>query len=84
MPKEKDIKVEWYFKPITVYIVISLVGPLALPLLWKSPAFSKKLKVIITVLVIVLTIIMIKVSMDLYHLLLDEISELAKMLNIID
>jgi len=84
VPKEKDIKVEWYFKPITVYIVISLVGPLALPLLWKSPAFSKKLKVIITVLVIVLTIIMIKVSMDLYHLLLDEISELAKMLNIID
>jgi len=51
----KPEKEKWYFRtPILVLLFLS-VGPLALPLLWLKPGTSKKVKVIVTVLVLVLT-----------------------------
>lgn len=44
-----------YFKTSVLIIALLCVGPLALPLLWFNPRFSKKTKVIISVIVIILT-----------------------------
>ena len=73
--------VKWYFRPLTVIIAILFIGPLALPLLWMSPAFKKRLKTLITILTIVLTLCFIKVSVDLYRTLLNHIRELEKVLS---
>ena len=40
-----------------VWIMILLIGPLALPFLWRSPHFSKGSKIAITIPLIVLTLL---------------------------
>ena len=47
---------KWYYRPVWVLILLFLVlGPLALPYLWRSPSFSRRLKVVLTVLVVAYT-----------------------------
>ncbi|MDP2941681.1 MAG: hypothetical protein Q8N85_05485 [Candidatus Omnitrophota bacterium] len=50
---EEDKK--WYFKTSALVTALLCVGPLALPLLWFNPRFSKKSKIIISAIVIILT-----------------------------
>jgi hypothetical protein len=69
---------KWYYKPVTVVIAILCAGPLALPLVWRSPAFTKRLKIIITILLAILTIVLIKSSIGLYILLLKYVEQLQK------
>jgi len=49
-PKEK-----WYFKVSTLVIAFLCVGPFALPMIWFNPRFSPKVKIVITVIVIILS-----------------------------
>ena len=45
--------VKWYYRPVWVVVLLFLVlGPLGLPYLWRSPSFSRRLKVLLTVLVL--------------------------------
>jgi len=46
---------KWYFKTSMLIIAFLCVGPLALPLVWFNPRFSKRSKVIISIIVIILT-----------------------------
>ena len=47
---------KWYYRRVGVLVLLFMVlGPLALPYLWKSPGFSRRLKVVLTVLVIAYT-----------------------------
>lgn len=60
---KEDEKVKWYLRPVAVLILLFFVlGPFGLPLLYKSPKFSKALKIILTVLVIIYTFYLIYVS----------------------
>jgi uncharacterized membrane protein YvbJ len=53
-PKEDS---KWYLKTSTLVIALFCVGPLALPLIWINPRFSKNVKIIITTVVIVFSVI---------------------------
>lgn len=55
---EQRQKSPWYFKSHTLIIAFLTVGPLALPLLWFNPCFSKEKKITITVIIVVVTYIM--------------------------
>jgi len=45
--------IKWYYRPAWVLILLFVVlGPLALPYLWKSPRFSRHMKIVLTVLVL--------------------------------
>jgi hypothetical protein len=46
---------KWYFKTSTLIVALSSVGPLALPLLWFNPRFSRKTKIIASVIIIVIS-----------------------------
>ena len=46
-PKEK-----WYFKTYWLVMGLLCVGPLALPLLWINPRFSRTKKIVISVIVV--------------------------------
>ena len=40
----------WYYRPWSVvFLLFFVLGPLGLPLLWKSPAFSRRAKIVLTV-----------------------------------
>ncbi len=72
MPKE-DEKVKWYLRPIGVVLLLFFIlGPLGLPLLYKSPKFSKTSKIMLTIAVIIYTSYLIfaslKIARQLYSL----------------
>jgi len=40
----------WYHRPFWVVVMLFVVvGPFGLPLLWKSPSFSRNAKIVLTV-----------------------------------
>ena len=45
----------WYFKTTFLVIAFLCVGPVALPLLWINPRYSKERKIIITIIVLILS-----------------------------
>jgi len=63
---KEDEKVKWYLRPVAVLILLFFVlGPFGLPLLYKSPKFSKALKIILTVLVTIYTFYLIYASFEI-------------------
>jgi membrane protein implicated in regulation of membrane protease activity len=55
---------KWHSKLSTLIIALLCVGPLALPLLWFNPRFSKKVKIIVSAIVIILTYYLVVASID--------------------
>ena len=73
---EKDEKVKWYLRPVSVVISLFFVlGPFGLPLLYKSPKFSRTLKIILTVAVIIYTSYVIFMSLEIARELYKTIKE---------
>jgi len=70
----------WYHKPVLIVIAILCVGPLALPLVWMSPRLSKVNKVAITVIVLLLTVWLVRASVDMYGYLMDRLEEIREVL----
>ncbi len=79
--EEARPQIKWHLRPITVIIALLCAGALALPLLWLSPAFKKIHKVILTILIAIITLWFLKVSADIYDILLKEQQTLQKILN---
>jgi hypothetical protein len=80
MPKE-DGRAKWYLRPMSVILLLFFVlGPFGLPLLYKSPAFSKTLKIILTIIVIIYTSYLIFASLEIARQLYTRMGELQEML----
>lgn len=73
-------KLKWYLRPgPVVFLLFFVAGPLALPLLYKSPAFSKTLKVGIAVVLLLYTAYLIVVSIKIgreVFLIMEQLQEL--------
>jgi hypothetical protein len=80
MPKE-DEKVKWYLRPISIVLLLFFIlGPFGLPLLYKSPKFSKTSKIILTIAVIIYTSYLIFASLEIARQLYSGMGELQNML----
>ena len=69
-------KPKWYFKTWSLVGSFLCVGPFMLPLVWTHPQFSKKTKIIVTVVVFIITYVMaaylfksVKNITSYYHLM---------------
>lgn len=51
--------VKWYYKNSAIIVALLLVGPFALPLVWKNPQYKPEVKVTITIIVTIVTVIAI-------------------------
>jgi len=59
-------KVKWFLRPVGVVLLLFFVlGPFGLPLLYKSPKFSKKLKILLTVAVMNYTAYIISTTVEI-------------------
>jgi hypothetical protein len=77
----KEEKVKWYLRPLGVVLLLFFVlGPFGLPLLYKSPKFSKKLKILLTVTVMIYTAYLISASIEIGRKLYIMIEENQGML----
>ncbi|MEK6563517.1 MAG: zinc ribbon domain-containing protein [Candidatus Omnitrophota bacterium] len=52
---EKREKEKWYLKTNILIISFLCAGPLALPLLWLNPRFSRNRKIVATVIILILS-----------------------------
>jgi hypothetical protein len=79
IPKDKNVK--WYLKPVSVVLSLFFVlGPFGLPLLYKSPRFSRTLKIILTIVVIIYTSYLIFVSLEIARELYKRMEEFKEIL----
>lgn len=82
MSKENR-KVKWYLRPLSIVLLLFFVlGPFGLPLLYRSPHFSKRLKIILTLVVIIYTSYLIFVSLEIGRELYKRIGELQDLLSL--
>jgi len=78
---KEDRETKWYLRPISVVLLLFFVlGPLGLPLLYKSPKFSKALKIVLTFIVIVYTSYLIFASLQIAKELYMRMEELQELL----
>jgi hypothetical protein len=64
-------KAPWYAKTPTLVISFLTVGPFALPLVWFNPTYSRRKKVILTVIVLALTYALVAVFLHALKTFLD-------------
>ncbi len=70
-------KTRWYYSPSAIVIGLLVVGPFALPLVWKNPEYSVITKVVITIVVIAVTIWLCYLMGNMYQRLIQEINALG-------
>lgn len=69
----KRKKSGWYFKTSTIVVSFLFVGPLVLPLVWLNPQYSRKKKIIYSLILMGITVLLYKVlktsmtSIDEYY-----------------
>ena len=69
--------VPWYLRPLWVVVLLFFVlGPLALPYLWKSPRFSHGIKVALTIAVIAYTGLLVQETIALMHTMQEQLNAL--------
>ena len=64
-------KTPWYAKPATLVISFLTVGPFALPLVWFNPVYSRRKKIIVTVIVLALTYALVHVFLHAVGTIFD-------------
>ena len=67
---------KWYFATPSVVIALACVGPLALPLVWLNPRYKLAVKLIITAIVFVVTVLCTYLIAYTYQHLLDQFQAL--------
>ena len=80
---KEDEKVKWYLRPMSVILLLFFVlGPFGLPLLYRSPKFSKTLKIVLTAVVIIYTSYLIFATLEIGRELYKRIEELQGILDL--
>ena len=70
-------KTKWYYSTSAIVIGLLVVGPFALPLVWKNPKYKMITKVIITIGVIAVTIWLCYLVGHMYQRLIQQIDTLG-------
>lgn len=68
---------KWYFATGTVVLALLCLGPMALPLVWINPRYKILTRVIITVVVLVVTVLCIYMTVNVYQRMIDQLTALG-------
>lgn len=71
------VPVKWYYRPAWVLLLLFVVlGPLGLPYLWKSPCFSRPMKIALTVVELVVVMWLVGEVVQIFHAVQEELGTL--------
>ena len=56
---QESPKPKWFFRKSTLIVTFLLVGPFVLPLVWGNPTFSRRKKVLLTVVIVLVTVVLL-------------------------
>jgi hypothetical protein len=73
---QAEAKTKWYFSTYWFVIALLCIGPFALPLMWFNPRYKLITKIIVSVLVIVVSIWLYKVTMSAYNTAMQQLKAL--------
>ncbi len=80
MAKE-DSKVKWYLRPSAVILSLFFVlGPFGLPLLYRSPKFTRPIKIVLTLAVLIYTAYLVIVSLEVAKEIYRRMEELREIM----
>ena len=68
---------KWYFATGTIVLALLCLRPMALPLVWINPRYKILTRAIITVIVVVITILCIYMSVNIYQRMIDQLTVLG-------
>ena len=78
-PMPAPAPLRWYHRPVWVLVLLFVVlGPLGLPYLWGSPAFSRRMKVVLSALVAVYTGLFIGETIHVVRAMMGDLDALEK------
>ena len=64
-------KIKWYYNAwFVLFMLIFVLGPLGLPLVFKSPAFNRPVKILLTLAMLIYTFFLIGSTIELFNLLM--------------
>ena len=67
---------KWYYNVWFVLAMLFFVlGPFGLPLVWKNPKFSRWVKIILTLAMVVYTVLLIHVTITTVRIILKELTQ---------
>jgi len=66
--KQQD---KWYFRTTSLVVGFLLVGPFVLPLVWSNPRFNNRIKIIITIVIIILSGLLLVAAAGSLKVLID-------------
>jgi hypothetical protein len=67
------LPLRWYYRPWSVVLLLFFVlGPFGLPLLWKSPRFSRGLKITLTVAVVAYSALFVVTVLTAVHVAMEQ------------
>ncbi len=70
-------KTKWYYSTSAIVIGLLVLGPFALPLVWKNPKYNVTTKVIITIVVIIVTVWLCYLTKNMYQRLMKDLGDLG-------
>ena len=80
MPAADKSDLKWYLRPWVVIILLFLVlGPFGLPLVYKSPAFNRGWKVVLTLLTLIYTAYLVFATVKAVQIVASSFSAIRKL-----
>ena len=65
----------WYHRPVWVLLLLFVVlGPFGLPHLWRSPCFSRPMKIALTVAVALYSAVLVQQAVELFRTMQAELN----------
>jgi hypothetical protein len=72
---------KWYFRKISLVLILGCVGPLGLPLIWWHPKLNRAWKIGLTVLILLITWLSVLATIETVKMLQGSYNELMQTMN---
>lgn len=70
-------KPKWYYNVwFTLFMLFFIIGPFGLPLVWKNPHFSRRVKTVLTVIMAVYTVLLVDLTVRIYRSVIQQLDQL--------
>lgn len=74
---------KWYYNVWFVFLMLFfVVGPFGLPLVWKNPRFSRRVKVALTLAMIAYTVLLVDVTVRMVRAVMNEANQFNSILQL--
>ena len=76
LAQSAPVKPKWYYNVwFTLLMLFFVLGPFGLPLVWKNPRFSRRVKAVLTLITIVYTVLLVDTTVRAVRAVLEHLEQ---------